>query len=633
MCRHLHLFVGILFCTSTIFSQNQSLIDSLQLLIHHEEIDSSIVSLYYQIGEAHNNNPDSSLTYITKGFELSKKSNLTNKEFIGLNLLASHWFFRGNADSALFYVKPALDFDSENSFEKTKSHLTLGKIQFMEGKHEEASKAHLKALGMAEKNKDSVNLIIATTSLGNVYRYLGINDKALLNYQRSLRISKLLQLKNYVASNLGNLGLLYRAQNEHEKALKAYSESLKIHQEMEQDFHVAIDLMNMGVLYESLEQFDKAKKSHLESNTISKKIKDDIGIILTYINLGIIESKTKNYKTALQFLDSSMTVAEKIKYKEGFRHIFLAKAETYSALGNYKSALENRKLYESWKDSVVNESHLKAVSELEIRYQTEKKEKNILALSQQNLKDHAVLSKQKTNIRRLSLGLLATILLFGGGIIIFRQRIRNQKQKELITAIADTQIAERKRIAQDLHDSVGGSLALAKNKLQVLFEKDGKQSKEIGESIETLSKTGEQVRQISHNLMPGELVKFGLVSAIQATLDQLQEIELKAQLYAHDMEKRIDPTKEIHLYRIVQEIIQNVLKHAKAKNLNVYLNKHKKHLSLMVEDDGVGMESKALSHLGIGLTSIKTRVAYLKGTMNIDSSIGQGTTLNIQIPV
>ena len=268
---------------------------------------------------------------------------------------------------------------------------------------------------------------------------------------------------------------------------------------------------------------------------------------------------------------------------------------------------------------------------MEAKYETEKKEKEIATLSEQKLKNETLIKEQRQQVKWLGATAMGVVAMSVLVFLLFKQRTKNKRQNELIDAISETQNMERKRIAQDLHDSIGGSLALIKNKLEVASDKENISKQDLLGTIETVSKTSDKVRRISHNLMPSELIKFGLVSGIQSILDQIDKDHINAQLYAHNMEQRIDPTKEIQLYRITQEVIQNVLKHAQAKNLTIYLNKYAKHISLMLEDDGKGYDHA--NNGSMGISNIKNRIEQLKGTLDIDSSQGRGTTFNIQIPV
>ncbi len=610
----------------------QTKIDSLKHLIKTDKKDSELIMHYYELSETYFNIPDSTLNYINRGLNLSRNLKLIKKEHQGLNLLSMYWFNRGNSEKSLEIINLALNFvNKADDLENIKTFDNYGLILHSLSRHDEAAEAHLKALKISEENEDSYSMVVSLSNLGNIYYYLGQQNKALDYHNRALEICLKNGYKNYIANCYGNLGLVYRATNQPDKALQAYKRAIELYRDMNEKFDLAIGLMNLGVFYEYLDDFKNAKKNYIESYKISQEIKDEIGVVLTLNNLAVIEAKTKDYRKALVLLDSSLVVAQRINYKEGYKHIYFAYSETYYKIGNYKEAYKNRAFFEQWKDSVSNERYLNKITELETKYETEKKEKEISILSEQQLKNEILINQQRNQMKWLGvIGIVAAILAFLI-FLVYKQRGANKKQLELINAIEDTQTAERKRIAQDLHDSVGGSLALLKNKIQTVVENQDNPSKELLSTIQTVEKTSNDVRQIAHNLMPSELIKFGLVSAIQSILDQLNSDELKAQLYAHNMEQRIDTVKEVHLFRITQEVIQNVLKHAKAKNLTVYLNKYAKHLSLMVEDDGDGFVENTNEGLGIG--GIKQRVEQLKGSLNIDSSSGRGTTFNIQIPV
>ncbi len=519
------LFNLILFFLSAmqVCLSQETEIDSLKQSIGQAASDSIIALNNYRIGVLFENEPDSSLVYLNRGLKISNEINNQFLRQVGFNFLADHWYYTGSLSQALNNIKLAQNINVNSPKIQTKTNIILGKILFEQGKHKEASSAYIDALKSAEISLDTTNLIIANTNLANVYRYLGQEKEALARYQKSLKMSRLTKNLSYEASNLGNIGLIYRNQGNSEKALEYYKQSLDIHRKMGEQFHVAIDLMNLGVLYENLEQFDKARNSHFESNKISKAIKDDIGVILTYVNLGIIASKTKDYKRGLKYFDSSMVLAKKIQYKEGFKHYYLAKSETYSLMKNHEAAYKNRLLFEQWKDTLVNENHLNAISELEIKYETEKKENEILKLSEEQLKSEATILTQNRKLRQLSFGLVALSIIALLTFFLFKQRLQNKKQNELLLAISETQSAERKRISQDLHDSIGGALALTKSKLQNALTKLKETPSEMDEVILALNNTSDQVRQISHNLMPGELVRFGLVPAINTLLEHLNE--------------------------------------------------------------------------------------------------------------
>lgn len=535
-------------------------------------------------------------------------------------------------DSVFLYVAKALDKIESLSVEDQVDMYTMqGVAYYYRSEYAKAITSHLQAEKISTFHKMEYGKAQVLNNIGITYIKLEDWPNAERYMTQSLAICKKFDLKRGISYTLGNLGIIYKHQSRFQDAINAYVESNKVFLDLGDERGIARNYDNLGALYEELKNYSKALEYYQKSLKKSRIAQDQSTMTNALHNLGNLHVKKNNFTKAIKNYSESLEIAQKQDYKDAIRNNYLGLSEAHEKNGDLAKALSSRKLYEQWKDSVTNNEHLESISELEIKYQSEKNEKSILQLSEEKLKAEISMAKQDMKIRRLTVGLVGAIIVFGLVFVIFRQRSRNQKQKDLIHAIADTQHAERQRISQDLHDSVGGDLALTKNKLLHLYENTGETSQEIQDAISALTKTADDIRQISHNLMPAELVKFGLVPAIEATLDQLQDTELNVQLYAHEMENRIDSTKEIYLFRIFQEIVQNVLKHAKASQLNIYLNRHKNYMNLMIEDNGIGIKSDAKK--GMGLANITSRVEHLKGTLNIDSVMGKGTTMNIQIPL
>ena len=629
-------FISLIILLNYSYGQSQNnTIDSLELILKKDisvkrKIDASI-NLYLL---KKRNHLDSAFIYLEKA-SLFVNQNINDSIKVELfRRYAEYYLDKHNYDSTFIYVDKALKVNKNPILSTLVDVYSInGTALYYKGDYEKAIESHLKA----SKISDTLHL---DSGKARVFNNIGISFIKLEDWikaeeymKKSLAICKKHNIKRGISYTLGNLGIILRNQKKYDEAKKMYQESIKINEELNDLAAISRNFDNLGSLNERLENFAEAKSNYEKAIYFGEKSKNYSTLAISHHNIASLHTKSKNYEIAKTHYDKSLKIASSLKSKDILRNIYLGMSVLFEKKHEFEAALIARKDYEKWKDSVINSEHLSAISELEIKYETEKKEKEILALSEQKLKDEAALEKQQARIKRLSIGLIGIILLSGLGFIIFRQYSHNKKQQDLIATIADTQIEERKRIAQDLHDSVGGSIALARNKLETLLQSAKEEPKEIEGFLETLSKTGEQIRQISHNMMPGELVKFGLVSAVQTIIDQIDNQSLETNLYVHNLEERIDQTKEIHLFRIIQEIIQNTLKHAKASQLNIYLNKFPKYLSVMVEDNGIGFISGQDSNSGIGLNNIKNRVAYLKGKLNIDSSNGKGTTFNVQIPL
>jgi len=194
---------------------------------------------------------------------------------------------------------------------------------------------------------------------------------------------------------------------------------------------------------------------------------------------------------------------------------------------------------------------------------------------------------------------------------------------------------ERKRIAKDLHDGLGVLLSTAKIQFTAIKDKSPENKPIIDKATKLLEQATGDVRKISHNMMPGLLTKFGLYEATEELIDRINETEeIKAKIDISGEQIRLTENREIMLYRIFQEIINNTLKHAGAKNILLQIKILIDQLQIEYSDDGNGFNvEEKLKSKSIGLTSIQSRVNFLEGKMNIESGEDKGTKFELFIPV
>lgn len=219
----------------------------------------------------------------------------------------------------------------------------------------------------------------------------------------------------------------------------------------------------------------------------------------------------------------------------------------------------------------------------------------------------------------------------------FRE-IENLLQKQEVKAayqVLEAQEQERKRIAEDLHDRLGSRLAAVKLHFHAFRNNTNNTESFFTTGSNLLDEAIDEVRDISHNMLSGVLSKFGLVGALNDLKNTLEASkQLVFQIHTSHLEERLDLAVEVSLYRIVQELISNILKHAQATEIILQVNRFEGEILLIVEDNGVGFEMKSdFDFMGIGLKNIKTRAGKLNGKINVDSRKGQGTTVTIEIPL
>lgn len=282
---------------------------------------------------------------------------------------------------------------------------------------------------------------------------------------------------------------------------------------------------------------------------------------------------------------------------------------------------------------------------METKYNTALKEKEILELKQQHEKTEwqlarMELAQNKKNTLLYSIALFALFVIIGC-IAWYRWKQFNTRLKSeqtLQNAVFKSEQNERIRIARDLHDSIGQKLALQKMMISKLISESAENERnELINASGLIDDTITEVRTISHNLIPAEL-NLGLLKAIEDTAERIRfagnvEVELNSNAIQLK-EEELPIEQQITVYRIVQEILNNLLKHARATRINIDLNRIKNQLFVSIKDNGVGFDTRNLvADEGLGWKNINARVRFLSGELNIQSHNSEGTTVKIIIPV
>jgi signal transduction histidine kinase len=212
--------------------------------------------------------------------------------------------------------------------------------------------------------------------------------------------------------------------------------------------------------------------------------------------------------------------------------------------------------------------------------------------------------------------------------------MEKEKRLEVMQAILKGQEEERSRLARDLHDGVGGMLSgvkfsLATMKGNVFISEENAAA--FNRALAQLDQSISELRHVSHNMMPESLIRYGLAETLEnycTTLNLTKTVQVQLQTYG--LQERLEQSTEIILYRVVQELLTNSMRHGEARNILVQLVREQGHFSLTVEDDGKGFDAESEGHKGAGLTNIRARIAYLNGTIDIRSAPGEGTSVYIE---
>jgi signal transduction histidine kinase len=354
-----------------------------------------------------------------------------------------------------------------------------------------------------------------------------------------------------------------------------------------------------------------------------------------------------NLTAAKASLDSLLSMSDKLGMKMYRNEAYLGYAAWYEKKGDFFNA--NYYLRKSFllADTILSEDRKKLIAATEIKYQIKNKENEISRLNaEQQLSQLTI--RQKNILNYILAGTALSILiiaLLSVGNYRKNQQIQQQqiaeleKEKQLLAteAVLKGQEEERSRLAKDLHDGLGGMLSgikysFSNMKDNLILTSENMLGFERG--LDMLDTSINELRRVAHNMMPETLMKFGLNAALKdfcTGINGSGVIKVLYQSYGIE-DLNIEPAASVTIYRIIQELLNNVIKHAGATKAVVQLNKEDNQLLITVEDDGQGFETALLSTAkGIGWGNIKNRLDYLKAKLDVESEAGKGTAVHIEL--
>lgn len=523
------------------------------------------------------------------------------------------------------------------------ANLSLGHIFRRTGHKKEAVESLLTAMKLANEAGD-LNLV------SNCYRGLGIiqvlekkYDQALNYYNQAIAINKKMGNKGGMSSNYTNIGIVYLRLKQYDKSLAAHQTSLKLAIELKDESRIAFVYNDIGATSLYKGDLKNAILYLKKSIATREQLKEQNEIAYTYNYLGETYNKLKNFAEAEKWIQKALATAISIGNNKQHYEALESLSDFYANNKKYENAYKYLSLYKHYRDSIGEIEGKAAMDELIVKFETEKKEQQIKSLSQQN-------TIQTLKIKQRNLGLLFAVLIIVSlallaYFILNRRKLKAKaelqteiiKQQDIASkAVLDAEERERRRIAGDLHDGVGQMLSAALMNLNGLFSKlifQQETSLQAEKALALVNESYDEMRSISHQMMPNALIKSGLASAVKEFIGKLDKDKLKISLETIGLNERLEEQTETVIYRVIQETVNNVVKHAEASKLAIQIIKDEEGISVTIEDNGKGFDkNKANLKSGIGLSNIYSRVEFLKGTVDIDSTEGKGTLVAIHIP-
>ena len=586
-----------------------------QILIQHD--DRNKVLELINIGSEYSNiNNDTALSLFETAHQISLKLGYKEGEVRAKQKIGNTYYLQNNFLKAESFFKEALEKAIENDFKKLIAigYRARGKLEHERGDFAEGVLLLQKALLIHKEMNDSINIASVLNRISVFYRESKDIDSALFYNNQAIAVSMNLNHKQLIGRSYRNLAIIYTITNELNKAESFFIKALKIQNIHSREKELLFTKYQYGILLLKQKKYDLA----IDILNTCKKKTNEIGILKQlphiYEKLSLAYSGNKQYKEAYLSSVEFHNLSEILRYEK-----------------------ENQREMEETRKKIISEREKATILEEEI------------------LKEKANQIKQTFLIIALIIALI---------ISIFLSKISNMKGIE--TALLKQKANAAKEIideyekidnwiAKELHDDIGGSVSAIKLKLsqtesevKKAFHKNMQEGesfvkinihqyqlslKSLRHEIDNLEHVNQSIRKLSHTLSPVSFKGESFISLIEHKITDLFPKDYNVTLHCLPEKElnNLDENIKFSIYRILQNLSANVIKHAKATDVNLQVIGHKDHLSILVEDNGVGFDTNKTTD-GIGLQLIKKRVFLINGKIEINSDLGKGTTIIIDLP-
>lgn len=547
----------------------------------------------------------------------------------GLYLKRGGAYFRINTQKAIDDYTKALEiYEEKDAIYKADAFLFRGQAFSNQGLFVQASDDYKNAYNFYEIADDPEYMLHAQSGEIIMYSKNGFLEKAIQKREQLIDDIKKLGLYQYLSTHLFNQSIDYKKLDNDYKRIELLKEALIVADSSNNP------KFNYTAIYSSLSEhfslnndIDNARYYLTKAEEFLNEIPSD-----RYANSIYLMAKIQHLIATKNWIEAKEKAKERIETLKNLglddetinTHKIIS--DIYLQLGDSQNAYTHLNTHNTLKDSIFNQSKTNALIYYQTLYETERKEKEL----SEKRGSIAILEEKNSSLKRqyifggisITMGFILLFLFKNQRDLKQKKHLQEKYAQDLLLAQED----ERKRVSKDLHDGIGQSLLLIKNK--VVLNNDNTTKTLVEDAIE-------EVRSISRALHPFQLQELGITKAIQNIVYQIDETtELFITSKIENIDKLFKLQQEIHIYRIVQESFNNVLKHAEAKGVHIAVKKHTKQIQIQIKDNGKGFDfsERYIDFKSIGLKTLKERTRLLNGIIKIDTQPGKGTTLEFLIP-
>ncbi|MDT0557110.1 tetratricopeptide repeat protein [Ichthyenterobacterium sp. W332] len=615
-------------------------------------IFSGILSLFLTISFAQNNNSELVDSIIDQYRKNPKESiPLVKEKIANLDSKDAYLTARYKSYLAVLYRDSGLFTDSKELsnevINSTKDSIILGSsfnnlgaVNRKLGAYEEALDNYIKALAIYDHLNFKPEQATVNNNIGLVYSYLGANKKAIEYHLKAKESFESLDNKKGISEVYNNIAIVYANDGDLEKSLDYFKYSLQIEESLNDIKGIAESQNNVGAVFYYLQEIDSALVYFNKSAALERRLKNFPGVADSYNNIAQTLIETNRVNESKVYIDSAYYYSEKYNLATGLESALYNYSSYFEEKNDNKKALQYYKELTKFRDSLVSVETASKVAEIDVKYQTEKKEKEILAQRAEIAEQELDISEKKSQM--LGLGILAVVLGLLGFLFYNQQKLKNrqlQKENELKDALLKIETQnklqeQRLRISRDLHDNIGAQLTFIISSLDNLkygFKLPDKLSNKLSSISSFTSSTIQELRDtiwaMNKNDISFEDLKVRLSNFIEKA-DKVKDTVVFDFKLSKALPDQLSFTsvKGMNIYRIIQEAVNNALKYSEASKIKVSVDKTKDELLFSVNDNGKGFDIEK-TDLGNGLNNMKKRAEEIKGVLDIKSKTSEGTEI------
>ena len=579
-------------------------------------------------------NGDIAIKFALEGIDLAKKTD--NKRSLGMlsRAIGGVYVYKNDNDSASWYYDIAMDIALETGNRELEA-LTFSAYAILHTQslnYEQAIDYYQKSLKLCEELGLDDRIMKNFYNMANLYYSLGDYEQAIATYLRVKAEAEKIENKQIWALAAKSLGMIYVLQFRYEEAMPLTLKALEIFREQQNVRQECATLHTLGYIYMyQHKDYEKAQEVFEEMRRLAEETGFVSEIGEAEKMLGDVFKEKGDYEQSMHHLLNAFNIIDSTDVMQK-KQLSLRILALNIQIENKNAALEYLEKYDSLHKVTIKYEAEMALTDMRIKYESEKIEEQNTTLR----KERQLLIGLGVSIG-IALFLVLAFLINTRRLSVYRRNLAEQRIKELeqerdlaiIQAAMESEVTERIRISQDLHDGVGGLLTGLKYTMNDFMESviiSDNNVKNFDKAMIMLDKSIVELRRVSHNMMPELLNRHGLVRAMTDFCESIETVSFRF----FGTPARIDSKIEIVIYRSAQELINNALKHAGATRIIVHLFLEPDRIALSVEDNGKGFDPD-IELTGIGLTNIRSRVSLFKGKIDLNSQPAKGTEVMIEI--